>query len=211
MATSRGIWLGELAGIVGYDDVLKALTDIGSTVVEAQASILAFIAQQGQNGGSTSPVSVSFAALQGSPADNPALSTALASLATNIRAEIENGIGPAYEALQELQAQLEANPDQSATLLTQLATRLRFDAEQILTNDQKTRAIVNLGISTRLLPTNATVGQALVFGADGLWAPAFIAAPSTTTDPLVTSATNISNTVATAMRLRTLAIESDNG
>lgn len=211
MATSRGIWLGELAGIVGYDDVLKALTDIGATVVDAQASILAFIAQQGQNGGSGTPVSVSFAALQGSPADNPALSTALANLATNIRSEIENGIGPAYEALQELQAQLAANPDQSGSILAALATRLRFDAEQILTNDQKTRAIVNLGISTRLLPTNATVGQALVFGADGLWAPAFIAAPSTTTDPLVTSATNTANTVATAMRLRTLAIESDNG
>jgi hypothetical protein len=206
MATSRGIWLGELAGIVGYDDVLKALTDIGSTVVEAQASILAFIAQQGQNGGSGAPVSVSFAALQGSPADNPALSTALANLASNIRAEIENGIGPAYEALQELQAQLAANPDQSGSILAALATRLRFDAEQILTNDQKTRAIVNLGISTRLLPTNATVGQALVFGTDGLWAPAFISAPSTTIDPLVTQGINISNQVSSAMRLRTISL-----
>lgn len=209
MATSRGIWLPEPIGSAAYDDVLTSLVDVGATITDVQAAVLRFIAQYGSGGGSsvpTTPVSVSFAALTGVPSDSPALTQALTTLASQLRNEITSGVGPAYEALQSITAQLTNSQDAGASLLNAIANRLRIDAAQNLNDTQKAFGLLNLGINGRLLPTGATQGQVPILAADGTWVPGFVAAVSTPVDPAVTSALALTSKIATDMRLRIISI-----
>jgi hypothetical protein len=208
MVTTRGIWIGKPAAQVDYDAVLTSLTDIGGTVTGIQAAVLQFIAQYGGATPSTPtiPVSVTFAALKGVPSDNPALSQAFSDLAVQLRNEITNGAGAAFEALESIKALLADGDDTSTALLNAIAACLKFDGPQSLTPAQKTQALTNLGIVARLVPEGGTLGQVLGVTADGIGFLNITSGAPSQVDPLVTQALNTAATVSSAMRLRTLSI-----
>lgn len=73
--------------------------------------------------------------------------------------ELINGAGAALDTLQELSAALGNDPNYAATIATQIANRVRFDASQTLTTPQKTQALANIGAasSTDYTTLNTTV------------------------------------------------------
>lgn len=209
MAT-RGIWVGEPNTPEDYDEVLTSITDLGGSVTDVQAAVLRFIAQytSGAGTGPVGPVSTAFASITGTPTDNPALAQAFTALGTQLRNEITNGAGAAFEAIEAIRDLLADGSDASAALLNGLAARLRFDASQPLTDVQKAQAALNLGIATRLLPTNGVAGQIPIVTADGsvVWGFPSTGGVISPIDPLVVQATTNATQVSGAMRLRALSI-----
>jgi phage-related tail fiber protein len=59
---------------------------------------------------------------------------------------LTNGAAAALDTLSELASALGNDANFSSTIITSLSYRLRFDAAQTLTSDQKTQACANLGI-----------------------------------------------------------------
>ena len=64
---------------------------------------------------------------------------------TAVKSDLTNGAGAALDTLNELAAALGNDPNFSATLATQIANRVRFDAAQTLTAPQQTQARANIG------------------------------------------------------------------
>ena len=62
-----------------------------------------------------------------------------------VKSDLTNGAGAALDTLAELAAALGNDPNFSATLATQIANRVRFDAAQTLTAPQQTQARANIG------------------------------------------------------------------
>ena len=62
-----------------------------------------------------------------------------------IKSEILGGAGTALDTLNELAAALGNDPSFAATIATQIANRVRFDAAQVLTAPQKAQACANIG------------------------------------------------------------------
>ena len=62
-----------------------------------------------------------------------------------VKSDLTNGAGAALDTLAELATALGNDPNFSATLATQIANRVRFDAAQTLTVPQQTQARANIG------------------------------------------------------------------
>ena len=62
-----------------------------------------------------------------------------------VKSDLTNGAGAALDTLAELAAALGNDPNFSATLATQIANRVRYDAAQTLTAPQQTQARANIG------------------------------------------------------------------
>jgi len=73
-------------------------------------------------------------------------SSKVASEITAAKNALTNGAAAALDTLSELAAALGNDADFASTITTSLGYRLRFDAVQTLTTEQKTQACANLGI-----------------------------------------------------------------
>lgn len=62
-----------------------------------------------------------------------------------VKDELVNGAGAALDTLSELATALGNNPNFATTIATELANRVRFDAAQVLTTEQKTQVLSNIG------------------------------------------------------------------
>ena len=62
-----------------------------------------------------------------------------------VKSDLTNGAGAALDTLAELAAELGNDPNFAATIATQIANRVRFDAAQTLTVPQQTQARANIG------------------------------------------------------------------
>jgi hypothetical protein len=69
----------------------------------------------------------------------------LETTAAAVRDQILGGAGAAFDTLTELQALLEGDAAELAGLATAIGNRVRFDAAQALTTDQKAQARTNIG------------------------------------------------------------------
>jgi hypothetical protein len=65
---------------------------------------------------------------------------------TAVKNELVNGASAALDTLQELAAALNNDPNFAATIATEVANRVRYDAAQTLSAAQKTQACTNIGI-----------------------------------------------------------------
>lgn len=63
-----------------------------------------------------------------------------------LKSEIVNGAPEAYDTLLEISNYLTANNDQITAILTAIGNRVRFDAAQTLTTEQKLQACTNIGV-----------------------------------------------------------------
>lgn len=64
---------------------------------------------------------------------------------TAVKNDLVNGAGAALDTLSELAAALGNDPSFAATIATEIANRVRFDAAQTLTGPQQTQARANIG------------------------------------------------------------------
>lgn len=64
---------------------------------------------------------------------------------TTIKNDLVNGAGAALDTLKELADALGNDPSFAATIATEIANRVRFDAAQTLTSPQQTQARSNIG------------------------------------------------------------------
>lgn len=71
--------------------------------------------------------------------------TSISEAQAAVKAEILGGAGPAYDTLQELKDLLDGAGTDLTALTTALGTRLRFDAPQTLTAQQKVQVNANAG------------------------------------------------------------------
>lgn len=62
-----------------------------------------------------------------------------------LKNEILNGAGAALDTLSELAAALDNDPNFAATIATEVANRVRYDAAQTLTSPQQAQARSNIG------------------------------------------------------------------
>ena len=62
-----------------------------------------------------------------------------------VKSDLTNGAGAALDTLAELAAALGNDPNFAATIATQIANRVRYDAAQTLTAPQQTQARANIG------------------------------------------------------------------
>ena len=62
-----------------------------------------------------------------------------------VKSDLTNGAGAALDTLAELAAALGNDPNFAATIATQIANRVRFDAAQTLTQPQMAQARANIG------------------------------------------------------------------
>ena len=69
----------------------------------------------------------------------------IATAATNVKNDLLNGAGAAYDTLKELGDLIDANKDAIAALQTIAAGHVRFDSAQTLTDAQKKQARDNIG------------------------------------------------------------------
>lgn len=69
----------------------------------------------------------------------------LQATAAAVRDQILGGAGAAFDTLTELQALLEGDAAELAALSAAIGNRVRFDAAQALTSDQKAQARTNIG------------------------------------------------------------------
>ena len=65
---------------------------------------------------------------------------------TAVKDEILDGAGEALDTLKELADALNNDPNFAATIAVELSHRVRFDAEQILTTEQRAQACTNIGV-----------------------------------------------------------------
>lgn len=65
-----------------------------------------------------------------------------------VKSDLVNGGGAALDTLAELATALGNDPNFAATLATNLAARVRFDAAQTLTAPQKAQALANIGAAS---------------------------------------------------------------
>lgn len=77
---------------------------------------------------------------------------------TAVKEQILNGAGEAFDTLSELAAALGNNPNFATTIATELANRVRFDAEQALTNAQQIQARANVGAASATALSTLTTG-----------------------------------------------------
>lgn len=63
-----------------------------------------------------------------------------------VKNELTNGAGAALDTLAELAAALGNDPSFSATIASQIAARVRYDAAQALTTPQQAQACANIGV-----------------------------------------------------------------
>jgi len=190
-----GNYLTSQAKVTEDDQVIILSGRNGGTRRASVGAISEFVEKvisSGGGGGGGGGAST-WASLLGNPTDSLALKQFLESLEQSLRTEISGVDSGASAAI--------------ADLLQGLNLRLRFDGAQTLTDAQKARAALNLGITTRLLPLGERLpGQVPVALADGTAVWAFIPGVTSTVDPLVTQAIAISNQVSGAMRLRTISL-----
>ena len=67
---------------------------------------------------------------------------------TAVKNDLVNGAGAALDTLNELAAALGNDPSFAATIATEIANRVRFDAAQTLTGPQQTQARANIGAAS---------------------------------------------------------------
>lgn len=67
---------------------------------------------------------------------------------TAVKDDLVNGAGAALDTLNELAAALGNDPSFAATIATEIANRVRFDAAQTLTGPQQTQACANIGAAS---------------------------------------------------------------
>ncbi len=79
-----------------------------------------------------------------------------------LKDELVGGAGAALDTLAELAAALGDNPNFATTIATELGNRVRFDAAQVLTAEQKTQARANIGAGTSdlVIGTTSTTAKA---------------------------------------------------
>lgn len=77
---------------------------------------------------------------------------------TAVTASLTNGAGAALDTLNELAAALGNDPSFAATIATQIAARVRFDAAQTLTAPQQAQALTNIGGASAANLTTLTTG-----------------------------------------------------
>jgi hypothetical protein len=73
------------------------------------------------------------------------LSAELTTRLAALKAEILGGADAAFDTLKELQTYLETNASEISALLTAIGNRVRYDAAQTLTVEQKAQARANIG------------------------------------------------------------------
>ena len=67
---------------------------------------------------------------------------------TAVKNDLVNGAGAALDTLNELAAALGNDPSFAATIATEIANRVRFDAAQTLAGPQQTQARANIGAAS---------------------------------------------------------------
>ena len=67
---------------------------------------------------------------------------------TAVKNDLINGAGAALDTLNELAAALGNDPSFAATIATEIANRVRFDAAQTLTSPQQAQARTNIGAAS---------------------------------------------------------------
>ena len=67
---------------------------------------------------------------------------------TAVKNDLINGAGAALDTLNELAAALGNDPSFAATIATEIANRVRFDAAQTLTSPQQAQARANIGAAS---------------------------------------------------------------
>lgn len=75
---------------------------------------------------------------------------AIATAKAAVKTELTNGAAAALDTLSELSAALNNDPSFAATIATEIANRVRFDAAQTITAPQKVQACANIGAATTL-------------------------------------------------------------
>ena len=65
-----------------------------------------------------------------------------------VKADLTNGAAAALDTLNELAAALGNDPSFAATIATEIANRVRFDAAQTLTSPQQAQARANIGAAS---------------------------------------------------------------
>lgn len=66
---------------------------------------------------------------------------------TALKNELTDGAGAALDTFKELADALNNDPSFASKLATQMNNRLRFDESQVLSEEQKTQALANLGLA----------------------------------------------------------------
>ena len=75
-----------------------------------------------------------------------------------VKDELVNGAGAALDTLNELAAALGNDPSFATTIAGEIANRVRFDAAQVLTAQQKTQARDNIGAAAASDVSSLVVG-----------------------------------------------------
>lgn len=70
----------------------------------------------------------------------------IAAASAALKAELTDGASAALDTLAELAAALNNDPNFAATIATEIANRVRYDAAQALTGVQKLQACTNIGV-----------------------------------------------------------------
>jgi len=78
------------------------------------------------------------------PAD---LTTAIDAAKTEVTNDILNGAGAAYDTLSEIQALMEADDVETATIITNQSNRVAVDIAQAFTPAQQVQGLANLGMT----------------------------------------------------------------
>ena len=146
-------------------EVLDVLTDVATEFKSVRSEIQGAIATQGDLSSlSTSAKNSLVASLNELDSKLSALtqiddsaasitktysSEKITQLNQQLKAEILGNVPEAFDTLQELLAQLSEDENQIQAILTALANRLRFDAPQTLTAEQRAQGLANLGAVSR--------------------------------------------------------------
>ena len=131
-----------LAQAIGTDvkTLNKAVGSLGSLTTTAKSSLVAAINEIAQAAASATGIDdgvTSGASTWSSSKINSEISGAISGLV--------GGAGAALDTLKELADALGNDPSFAATIATQIANRVRFDAAQVLTSPQQAQARGNIG------------------------------------------------------------------
>jgi hypothetical protein len=74
------------------------------------------------------------------------IDSSIATAKTDLKNELLNGAGAAYDTFSEIQGLLTGQDNAVTALTTAIGNRLRFDAAQTLTSGQITQACANIGL-----------------------------------------------------------------
>lgn len=124
-------------------DLTSLTTTAKTSLVAAINELVSLVANSGGAGiddGATSGGAVTWSVDK--------ISSAIAAAKAAVKDELVGGAGSALDTLAELAAALGDNPNFATTIATEVANRVRYDAAQVLTVEQKATARTNIGAAS---------------------------------------------------------------